>query len=60
VSFESDAEPIKLGVLMDWKVPEDHPQERIDDFFRPFELVFARGLAEGAIDRPCPRGRSRQ
>jgi len=52
VSFESHAEPIKLGVLMDWKVPEDHPQERTDDFFLPFELVFARGLEQGVIDRP--------
>jgi branched-chain amino acid transport system substrate-binding protein len=52
VSFESDAEPIKLGVLMDWKVPEDHPQDRIDDFFKPLELVFAKGLTEGLIDRP--------
>jgi len=34
--FESDAEPIKLGVLMDWQVPDDHPQERLDDFFLPF------------------------
>ena len=25
MSYESQAEPIKLGVLMDWVVPEDHP-----------------------------------
>lgn len=52
MSFESETEPIKLGVLMDWKVPDDHPQERIDDFFKPLELVFARGLEAGVIDRP--------
>jgi len=52
VSYESHAEPIKLGILMDWVVPEDHPKERLDDFFRPFELVFADGLEAGTIDRP--------
>ena len=52
MSFESSAEPIKLGILMDWVVPGDHPQERIDDFFLPFELVFKEGLDERVIDRP--------
>ena len=52
MSFESDAEPIKLGLLMDWKVPEDHPKERFDDFFLPLELVFKDGLERGVIDRP--------
>ena len=52
MSFESGAEPIKLGVLMDWVVPDDHPQVRIDDFFAPFDLVFGEGLRAGMIDRP--------
>jgi ABC-type branched-subunit amino acid transport system substrate-binding protein len=52
VSYESTAEPIKLGILQDWVVPEDHPQERIDDFFLPLKLVFADGLERGLIDRP--------
>jgi branched-chain amino acid transport system substrate-binding protein len=52
VSFESHAEAIKLGVLMDWKVPEDHPQELMDDFFLPLELVFRESLEQGLIDRP--------
>ena len=52
MSYESRAEPIKLGILMDWVVPEDHPQERLDDFFLPFDLVFADGLDQGVIDRP--------
>jgi ABC-type branched-subunit amino acid transport system substrate-binding protein len=51
-SFESGAEPIKVGVLMDWVVPEDHPKERLDDFFLPFGLVFEEGLKKGIIDRP--------
>ncbi len=52
MAYESQAEAIKLGVLMDWVVPEDHPRERVDDFFLPFELVFAEGLKAGLIDRP--------
>ena len=52
MSFESHAEPIKLGVLMDWVVPDDHPQERLEDFFKPLELVFRQGLEAGLIDRP--------
>src|SRR5262249_37562552 len=42
----------KLGILMDWKVPEDHPKERLQDFFLPLELVFKDGLDRGVIDRP--------
>ena len=52
MAFESQAEPIKLGVLMDWVVPDDHPKERLDDFFLPLELVFKQGLEDGVIDRP--------
>ena len=52
MSFESRATPIKLGVLMDWALPPDHPQELVDDFFRPLELVFKDGHEQGVIDRP--------
>ena len=52
MSFASDAEAIKLGILADWVVPEDHPKERLEDFFLPFELVFKHGLEQGMIDRP--------
>lgn len=52
MSFESNALPIKLGILMDWGNPEDHPQERLEDWFKPFEIVFADGRAQGLIDRP--------
>jgi hypothetical protein len=52
VSFESKAEPIKLGVLMDWANPDDHPAERIEDFFVPLKIVFEDGRANGLIDRP--------
>src|SRR5437899_5475931 len=37
---------------MDWKLPDDHPQELMDDFFQPFELVFREGVEQGLIDRP--------
>lgn len=52
MSYESHADPIKLGILADWIVPEDHPKERLEDFFLPFELVFKEGLEQGVIDRP--------
>jgi branched-chain amino acid transport system substrate-binding protein len=52
VSYESTAEPIKLGYLFDFKLPDGYPQEMRDDLVRPFELVFAEGLREGVIDRP--------
>jgi ABC-type branched-subunit amino acid transport system substrate-binding protein len=52
VSYESHADPIKLGILMDWVVPEDHPKERLDDFFLPFRVVFDDGLEQGMLDRP--------
>ena len=52
LSYETHAEPIKLGILMDWVVPDDHPQERVDDWFLPLELVFGEGLKQGVIDRP--------
>jgi branched-chain amino acid transport system substrate-binding protein len=52
VSFESNAAPIKLGVLMDWSLPPDHPQDRLDDFFFSMELVFNDAREQGLIDRP--------
>ena len=52
MSYESHADPIKLGILMDWVVPDDHPKERLEDFFLPLELVFKDGVEQGMIDRP--------
>jgi branched-chain amino acid transport system substrate-binding protein len=52
VSYESSAEPIKLGYLFDFKLPEGFPQEARDDLMQPFELVFRQGLEQGLIDRP--------
>ena len=52
MSYESTAEPIKIGYLMDFRLPAGYPQEMRDDFTRPFELVFNEGLKHGIVDRP--------
>src|ERR1700716_2331525 len=51
MSYESTAEPIKIGYLMDFLLPEAYPQELRDDLTRPFDLVFGEGLKQGIIDR---------
>ena len=51
MSYESTAEPIKIGYLMDFLLPEGYPQELRDDLTRPFDLVFDRGMQQGLIDR---------
>ncbi|MGB8407076.1 MAG: ABC transporter substrate-binding protein [Mycobacterium sp.] len=52
MSYESSAEPIKIGYLMDFRLPENYPQELRDDLTRPFDLVFKRATEQGLIDRP--------
>ncbi|MDT5131191.1 MAG: branched-chain amino acid transport system substrate-binding protein [Mycobacterium sp.] len=52
MSYESTAEPIKIGYLMDFLLPEAYPQELRDDLTRPFDLVFGEGLKQGVLDRP--------
>lgn len=52
MAYESDAQPIRLGYLFDFKLPESFPAEMRDDLTRPFEMVFRSGLADGLIDRP--------
>ena len=52
MSYESSAEPIKLGYLFDFKLPDGYPQEGRDDLVLPFQLVFRLGLERGMIDRP--------
>ena len=51
-SYESTAEPIRLGYLFDFKLPEGYPQEGRDDLVFPFHLVFKQGLERRVIDRP--------
>jgi hypothetical protein len=52
MTYESTAEPIKVGYLMDFKLPAFYPQEMRDDFNQPFELVFDQARKQGVIDRP--------
>ncbi|MBH0776302.1 ABC transporter substrate-binding protein [Nocardia bovistercoris] len=52
MSYESTAHPIKVGYLMDFRLPEGYPKEMLDDLSRPFELVFEEGRQAGVIDRP--------
>ena len=52
MSYESTAEPIKLGYLFDFKLPDGYPEESRQDLVLPFELVFKQGLEQGMIDRP--------
>lgn len=52
MSYESTAEPIKVGYLFDLKLPASYPPEKRDELMRPFELIFNDALARGIIDRP--------
>ena len=52
MAYESDAEPIKLGYLFDFVLPDGFPKEMRADLTQSFELVFEEGLAQGIIDRP--------
>lgn len=52
MSYESTAEPIKLGYLFDFKLPDGYPEESRQDLVLPFELVFRQGLEQKIIDRP--------
>src|SRR4029450_13114440 len=52
MSYESSAQPIKIGYLMDFRLPPGYPQEMRNDLIRPFELVFSEGRKERVIDRP--------
>ena len=52
MAYESTAEPIKLGYLFDFTLPDSFPDEARQDLILPFELVFRQGLEAGVIDRP--------
>ena len=48
MSYESNAEPIKLGYLFDFKLPDGVSRRSMrDDLMLPFELVFDDGLEQG-------------
>src|SRR6187431_2025267 len=52
MAYESDAQPIKMGYLFDFVLPERFPAEMRADLTDTFDLVFEEGLAQGLIDRP--------
>jgi ABC-type branched-subunit amino acid transport system substrate-binding protein len=52
MSYESKAEPIKLGYLFDFRLPEYFPKEMREDLTQTFRLVFDDGLKRKTIDRP--------
>ena len=52
MAYESDAQPIKMGYLFDFVLPERFPAEMRADLTDTFELVFEEGLEQGVIDRP--------
>ena len=70
MSYESTAEPIKVGYLMDFTLPPGFPEELRDDFTQTFRSGLRGGAASGLIDRPVqmvyreveglPKGRSRR
>jgi branched-chain amino acid transport system substrate-binding protein len=51
VSYESAAEPIKVGYLMDFTLPPGFPEEMRADFTRCFDLVFEEAFEQGLLDR---------
>jgi len=52
MSYESTAEPIRIGYLMDFRLPAFYPQEMRDDLTQSLQLVFRQGLEQRVIDRP--------
>lgn len=51
MSYESHAEPIKLGYLFDFKLPPGFPRDQLNDLTDSFALVFRQGRERGVIDR---------
>ena len=52
MSYESTAEPIKVGYLMDFTLPPRFPEEMKADFTQCFDLVFEEAVEQGVMDRP--------
>src|SRR6202045_3100899 len=52
MSYESSAEPIKVGYLMDFTLPPGFPEELLASFTRCFDLIFEEAREQGLIDRP--------
>jgi hypothetical protein len=55
VSYESSAEPIKIGYLMDFLLPEGFPKRYFKDVPQPSDLVFKNAAEQGLIGLACRR-----
>lgn len=53
MSYESTAEPIKVGYLMDFTLPPGFPEVLQATFAQTFDLVFEGARSQGLMDRPC-------
>src|SRR6201990_3395469 len=51
MSYESTAEPIKVGYLMDFTLPPGFPEELLASFTQTFDLVFSEAVEQGLMDR---------
>jgi branched-chain amino acid transport system substrate-binding protein len=51
MSYESTAEPIKVGYLMDFTLPPGFPEELKASFTQCFDLVFEEAREQGLMDR---------
>src|ERR1700744_1490887 len=52
MSYESTAEPIKVGYLMDFKLPPGFPEELFASFTQTFDLIFEEAVEQGRMARP--------
>ena len=52
MSYESTAEPIKVGYLMDFTLPPGFPEDLFASFTQSFDLIFEEAVEQGLMDRP--------
>ena len=52
MSYESTAEPIKVGYLMDFTFRPGFPEEMFAAFTQTFDIVFEEAVQQGLLDRP--------
>ena len=52
MSYESTAEPIKVGYLMDFTLPPGFPEDLFASFTQTFDLIFSEAVEQGLMDRP--------
>src|SRR4051812_6976904 len=52
MSYESSAEPIKVGYLMDFTLPPGFPADLFASFTQTFDLIFEEAVEQGLMDRP--------